>query len=198
MDLILFFGIRPRKEFIMLGVTFDVNHKVLKRGIYIAKLDTTNEVTDVTIDIRLRRPYCEPPMTESEMHTFEHAYASAIRAAMDDKEDARVIYFGPMGCNTGFYLIFQIAASDEVELESVTDRLPRYMLEAVDLLGKMKHVPANHEYLCGNYKTLGDMAMVRRLGEDLRALLRGVKMSGWSQYTRIPEDLCEELEDAYN
>ena len=172
----------------MLSVTFDVNHKVLDRGVYLAKLDRMQGVCAVTLDIRLRRPYREPVMTEVEMHTFEHSYATAIRQQMDGKEGASVVYFGPMGGNTGFYLVFQVAAPTEEALEQAVERLPFEMDAAIDLLFAMKETPAANEWQCGNCYSLGDASVSRRMGEELRQLLSQVKETGYSQYVRLSEE----------
>ena len=178
----------------MLSVTFDVDHKVLERGVYLAKIDRVGNTAAITLDIRLRRPYREEIMSAVEMHTFEHVYATAIRTVMDPKADADVIYFGPMGCNTGFYLIFGMEYATEEELEEKVMRLPSYMLEAVDYLPKMPRVPAANEYQCGYCYTLGDMDLARRMGEELGEVLQTVTKNGYSKYVRLTEEQCRALE----
>ena len=178
----------------MLSVTFDVDHKVLERGVYLAKIDRMGNAAAITLDIRLRRPYREEIMSAEQMHTFEHVYATAIRTVMDAKTDADVIYFGPMGCNTGFYLIFGMEYATEEELEEKVMRLPAYMLEAVDYVAKMPRVPAANEYQCGYCYTLGDIDLAIRMGGELGEILQTVTTSGYSEYVRLTEEQCRALE----
>lgn len=178
----------------MLSVTFDVDHKVLERGVYLAKVDRADTVYDLTLDIRLRRPYREERITETQMHTFEHSYATAIRKVMDGDGTARVIYFGPMGCATGFYLIFQVCARDEQALEKIALSLPEKMDKAVDVLLAMQTVPAANEWQCGYCYTLGDAAMAARMGLELREILQEVRRSGFSHYVRLSGQQLAEIE----
>ena len=78
--------------------SFEVNHDLLEPGIYISRVD--GDVT--TFDMRTRKPNCGDYMDNITMHSLEHMFATYIRnSAIGDS----VIYFGPMGCRTGFYLL---------------------------------------------------------------------------------------------
>jgi len=90
------------------SITFDVDHVKLNPGIYFAKKQSMNETDTITIDIRMRKPYQDTPLTESEAHTLEHCLATAVRDYIGDNHDIRPIYIGPMGCMTGFYLVIQL------------------------------------------------------------------------------------------
>lgn len=83
--------------------SFTVNHLKLLPGVYISRTDEYNGLTITTFDLRMTRPNEEPVMNTAEIHTIEHLGATFLRN--DPDFGSRVIYFGPMGCRTGFYLI---------------------------------------------------------------------------------------------
>ncbi len=81
--------------------SFKVNHLNLLPGLYLSRKDKKNGVVATTFDLRFTAPNREPPMDGSAMHTIEHLGATRLRNG-EKKDD--IIYFGPMGCRTGFYL----------------------------------------------------------------------------------------------
>ena len=83
--------------------SFTINHLKLLPGIYVSRKDTTGDSVITTFDIRMTRPNYEPVMNTAEMHAIEHLGATYLRnhPSFGDK----IIYFGPMGCRTGFYLL---------------------------------------------------------------------------------------------
>ena len=83
--------------------SFRVNHLVLEPGIYVSRQDHFNDVTITTFDLRMTTPNKEPVMNTAEMHTIEHLGATYLRNHMMWRD--RIVYFGPMGCRTGFYLL---------------------------------------------------------------------------------------------
>ncbi|MBF1101106.1 MAG: S-ribosylhomocysteine lyase [Solobacterium sp.] len=83
--------------------SFRVNHLVLEPGIYVSRQDHFNDVTITTFDLRMTTPNKEPVMNTAEMHTIEHLGATYLRNHLMWKD--RIVYFGPMGCRTGFYLL---------------------------------------------------------------------------------------------
>ena len=83
--------------------SFTVNHLVLLPGVYVSRKDKVGEHTVTTFDLRVTRPNMEPVINTAEIHTIEHLAATFLRNHKDYKE--KTIYFGPMGCRTGFYLI---------------------------------------------------------------------------------------------
>lgn len=88
--------------------SFKVNHELLNRGIYVSRKDydnDSNKVIATTFDIRIKLPNREPVMNIAEMHTIEHLGATFLRN--HDIYKNETIYFGPMGCRTGFYVIFK-------------------------------------------------------------------------------------------
>ena len=83
--------------------SFTVNHLVLEPGIYVSRQDHFDDVIITTFDLRMTTPNKEPVMNTAEMHTIEHLGATYLRNHLMWKD--RIVYFGPMGCRTGFYLL---------------------------------------------------------------------------------------------
>lgn len=122
--------------------SFTINHLDLLPGVYVSRQDTFKDTVLTTFDIRMTRPNFEPVMNTAEMHTIEHLAATFLR---NHKEYAdKTVYFGPMGCRTGFYLILSgdYASKDIVPL--LTD-LYKFM---ADFEGD---VPGASARDCGNY-----------------------------------------------
>ncbi|MDO5491477.1 MAG: S-ribosylhomocysteine lyase [Bacillota bacterium] len=85
--------------------SFSVDHTRIVPGIFISRVDHLGEETVTTYDIRLKRPNREPVLDVAAMHSLEHIIATYLRNDPDGKDE--VIYWGPMGCLTGFYLILK-------------------------------------------------------------------------------------------
>ena len=83
--------------------SFTVNHLTLLPGVYVSRKDHIGAETVTTFDIRMTRPNYEPVMNTAEVHTIEHLGATFLRNHKEFSD--RVVYFGPMGCRTGFYLL---------------------------------------------------------------------------------------------
>ncbi len=83
--------------------SFTIDHLKLLPGVYVSRKDHVGSEVITTFDIRMTRPNFEPVMNTAEMHTIEHLAATYLRNHNDYKE--KCIYFGPMGCRTGFYLL---------------------------------------------------------------------------------------------
>ena len=83
--------------------SFTINHLKLLPGIYVSRKDTAGGHTVTTFDLRMTRPNYEPVINTAEIHTIEHLGATFLRNHRD--YGSRVLYFGPMGCRTGFYLL---------------------------------------------------------------------------------------------
>lgn len=125
--------------------SFTVNHLELLPGIYVSRKDNIGNSVATTFDIRMTRPNFEPVMNTAEIHTIEHLGATFLRnhKAYADK----TIYFGPMGCRTGFYLIL---AGDYQS--SQISKLITEMYEFIrDFEGA---VPGASAKDCGNYLDL--------------------------------------------
>ena len=85
--------------------SFSVDHTRIVPGIFISRQDTVNDAVITTYDIRLTRPNREPAIDVAAMHSLEHIIATFLRNDPDWKDE--IIYWGPMGCLTGFYLILK-------------------------------------------------------------------------------------------
>lgn len=83
--------------------SFTIDHLKLLRGIYVSRKDKVTDGVVTTFDIRMTRPNFEPVMNTAEIHTIEHLAATFLRNHKEYGE--KIVYFGPMGCRTGFYLL---------------------------------------------------------------------------------------------
>ena len=135
--------------------SFSVNHDLIKEGIYVSRID--GDVT--TYDMRTRVPNMGDYMDNVTMHSVEHLFATYVRnSAIGD----RVIYFGPMGCQTGFYLLVRDADNEET-LRVVEDTLRQIILHTGDMPGAKREE-------CGNYLNL-DLDSAKRECERYLAIL---------------------------
>ncbi|MCI8743317.1 MAG: S-ribosylhomocysteine lyase [Lachnospiraceae bacterium] len=143
--------------------SFTVNHLNLVPGVYVSRKDTVGQEVLTTFDLRMTTPNKEPVMNTAEMHTIEHLGATYLRNAEDLKD--RVIYFGPMGCRTGFYLILAGDLTSRQVLPVVTA-----MFEFIrDFQGEVPGAAARD---CGNYLDM-NLPMANYLAKQYldRALL---------------------------
>ncbi|TCW60942.1 S-ribosylhomocysteine lyase [Treponema sp. J25] len=85
--------------------SFTVDHTRLERGIFVSRQDRFGETVLTTFDIRLKRPNREPVLDNPALHTIEHLGATFLRN--HPVWGPKTVYFGPMGCRTGFYVIFE-------------------------------------------------------------------------------------------
>ena len=130
--------------------SFKINHKKLVPGIYISRKDRINNETVTTIDIRVKRPNFEDCMHPSVAHTIEHLGATYFRNLSGWKDD--IIYFGPMGCLTGFYLV--LAGDYEPSTSKymkVVDMIMGMFQFICNYKGK---IPGDTPVECGNYKMM--------------------------------------------
>lgn len=122
--------------------SFTVNHLKLKRGIYVSRKDQVGAETVTTFDIRMKAPNREPVINTAECHTIEHLGATFLRN--DPERSDQVIYFGPMGCRTGFYLVMK----GDLESRDVVD-LVKSMFSFI--AGYEGEIPGAAARDCGNY-----------------------------------------------
>ncbi len=96
--------------------SFTIDHLKLEPGIYVSRKDKVGNEVLTTFDLRLTTPNKEPVMSTAEVHTIEHLGATFLRNHAEWKE--KTVYFGPMGCRTGFYMILHgdLDSKDVVEL----------------------------------------------------------------------------------
>ena len=137
--------------------SFTVDHDLLTEGIYLSRID--GDIT--TYDLRTRIPNAGDYMDNLTMHSVEHMFATYVRAS-EIKDD--VIYFGPMGCQTGFYLVVRNADNNQV-LSVVKDVLSKIVNHDGEMFGAVKKE-------CGNYLNL-DLAAAKAECERYLAILDG-------------------------
>ena len=127
--------------------SFTVDHNVLTPGLYLSRRDGNT----VTFDLRFKKPNTGDLLTNAEMHSVEHIIATLLRNS--EKKDA-VMYFGPMGCQTGFYFLFDGA--------QLTDGEAIRLLQQVFAAGASYEgeMPGCSAAECGNYRNL-DVALAR-------------------------------------
>ncbi len=122
--------------------SFTINHLVLEPGIYVSRKDHLENSTITTFDLRMTAPNREPVMNTAEVHTMEHLGATFLR---NDPEFAdKTIYFGPMGCRTGFYMVL----AGDYESKDVVDLVTRMYEFIRDFEGE---VPGASARDCGNF-----------------------------------------------
>ena len=122
--------------------SFTVNHEKLKRGIFVSRKDKVGESVLTTVDIRMTEPNREPVMNTGEIHAIEHLGATYLRNRADVQD--RIIYFGPMGCRTGFYLI----VAGDVSSREIAPLIRDTFEFIADYTGE---VPGADPVSCGNY-----------------------------------------------
>lgn len=145
--------------------SFTVDHKRLLPGVYVSRKDSTGHDVVTTFDIRMTRPNFEPVMNTAEIHTLEHLGATFLRN--HEEWGDKIIYFGPMGCRTGFYLLL----AGDYESEDIISLL-REMFEFVcHFEGE---IPGAAPEACGNYLDQ-NLPMAKYLAEKyLDHLLTGI------------------------
>ena len=122
--------------------SFTIDHIKLQPGIYVSRKDTIGAEVITTFDLRMTSPNEEPVMNTAEMHTIEHLAATYLRNHPVYKE--KTIYFGPMGCRTGFYLLL---AGD-----LTSSRIVPLIIEMYEFIRDFTgDVPGASAKDCGNY-----------------------------------------------
>ena len=136
--------------------SFTVNHDLLDKGMYLSRVD--GDI--VTYDIRMKKPnggdYLEMPAA----HTLEHLFATYAR---NSEGGEQVIYVGPMGCRTGFYLLVRDALSHTQAIQMVREAM-------AFIAGYEGEIPGNSRVECGNYLE-HDLAGAKALGAEMAKVL---------------------------
>ena len=133
--------------------SFTIDHIKLVPGVYVSRKDTVGNEIITTFDLRMTSPNDEPVMNTAEMHTIEHLAETFLRN--HNEIGSKVIYFGPMGCRTGFYLLLagDYESRDIVEL----------MIELFQFIAEFDgEVPGASAKDCGNYLDM-NLPMARYL-----------------------------------
>ncbi len=146
--------------------SFTINHETLLRGIYVSRKDSVGNETITTFDIRMKEPNREPVLHNGAIHTIEHLAATYLRNDAEWKE--RIIYWGPMGCLTGNYLLLK----GDVESKDIIELMKRTFKFVADFGGDIPGAAAKD---CGNY-LLHDLPMAKyEAAKYLHEVLENIK-----------------------
>lgn len=130
--------------------SFSVDHTGIIPGIFTSRTDTLGDQTVTTYDVRLTRPNIEPAVDVAAMHSLEHIIATYLRNDPDWKD--QIIYWGPMGCLTGFYLILKGSREPKEFFD--------LLLGAFRSVENAEEVPGASPVNCGNYQ-MHNLAMAK-------------------------------------
>ena len=144
--------------------SFTIDHIKLLPGLYVSRKDKVGAETVTTFDLRVTSPNDEPVMNTAEIHTMEHLAATYLRNEPQWKE--KVLYFGPMGCRTGFYLLL---AGDH-ESADIVELVKGCFAFIRDFRGE---VPGASAKDCGNYLDM-NLPMANYWGKKYAELLSGI------------------------
>lgn len=117
--------------------SFTINHDLLEKGMYVSRVD--GDV--ITYDIRMKKPNQGDYLSNGALHTLEHLFATYARNSRYTQD---VVYIGPMGCRTGFYLLLRDTVSGREALELVRESF-RFIVEFAG------EIPGSKRWECGNY-----------------------------------------------
>lgn len=141
--------------------SFTVDHRKIKPCVYISRID--GDIT--TYDMRMRKPNTGELIDNAAMHSLEHMFATLVRNS-EIKDD--VIYFGPMGCQTGFYLLVRNADNTKV-IEIIKKTLS-------DISVYDGEMPGKSEIECGNYRNL-DVALAKKEAAEYLEKIKDIGVS---------------------
>ena len=144
--------------------SFTIDHIKLQPGLYVSRKDAVGSEIITTFDLRITSPNEEPVMNTAEMHTIEHLAATYLRN--DPVWKSKVIYFGPMGCRTGFYLLLagDYSSRDVLPLVTACFQFVR------DFTGEIPGASAKD---CGNYLDM-NLPIAKYWGERYATLLENI------------------------
>ena len=147
--------------------SFTIDHIRLQPGLYVSRQDKVGAEIVTTFDLRLTSPNEEPVMNTAEVHTIEHLAATYLRN--EPKWKNKVLYFGPMGCRTGFYLLLagDYSSKDVISLvKSCFEFIADYQGD----------IPGASARDCGNYLDM-NLPMAKYWGRKYSELLAGIEES---------------------
>lgn len=145
--------------------SFTIDHLKLVPGVYVSRKDTVGKETITTFDIRITSPNDEPVMNTAEIHTIEHLAATFLRN--HEEFGGKTIYFGPMGCRTGFYLLL----AGDYESREVVVLLQEMFTFISEFEGEIPGASAKD---CGNYLDM-NLPMAKYVAKKyLREVLEGI------------------------
>ena len=146
--------------------SFTIDHIKLQPGVYVSRKDHVGAETITTFDLRMTSPNDEPVMNTAEVHTLEHLGATFLRNHVEYKD--KTVYFGPMGCRTGFYLLL----AGDYESKDIVPLMIEMFTFMRDFEGE---VPGASARDCGNYLDM-NLPMARFLaGKYLDEVLYNIR-----------------------
>ena len=122
--------------------SFTINHLDLEPGVYVSRKDRYGDAVITTFDLRMTAPNREPVMNTAEMHTIEHLGATLLRNHPDFAD--KTVYFGPMGCRTGFYMLL----AGDYSSREIAPLVAEMFIFIRDFRGEIPGAAARD---CGNY-----------------------------------------------
>jgi len=145
--------------------SFTIDHCRLLKGAYVSRIDNVEDYFLTTYDLRMKQPNAEPVLHTAEIHTIEHIGATYLRNREDIKND--VIYFGPMGCRTGFYLILKGKKMSE-------DILP-LLKDLFEFITRFEgEIPGASAKDCGNFRDM-NLPMAKYESNKYLDVLQSIK-----------------------
>ncbi|MGP1625343.1 S-ribosylhomocysteine lyase [Prevotella koreensis] len=154
--------------------SFTINHECLLRGIYVSRKDNVGGETVTTFDIRMKEPNREPVLHNGAIHTIEHLAATFLRN--DEQWKDRIVYWGPMGCLTGNYLLMK----GDLDSRDILDLMRRTFRFIADYEGD---IPGASPRDCGNW-LMQDLPMARY---EARKYLEEVLEQATEKNLKYPE-----------
>lgn len=154
--------------------SFTINHECLLRGIYVSRKDNVGGETVTTLDIRMKEPNREPVLHNGAIHTIEHLAATFLRN--DEQWKDRIVYWGPMGCLTGNYLLMK----GDLDSRDILDLMRRTFRFIADYEGE---IPGASPRDCGNW-LMQDLPMARY---EARKYLEEVLEQATEKNLKYPE-----------
>jgi S-ribosylhomocysteine lyase len=145
--------------------SFTIDHTKLKRGIYVSRKDSIGVETVTTFDLRLKEPNIEAALTSAAAHTIEHIAATFLRN--HPLYANKTIYFGPMGCLTGFYLLL----AGDVQSQDILPLILELFQHISDFKGA---IPGASAIECGNYKLMDLTGAQQEARKFTREILTGI------------------------
>lgn len=145
--------------------SFTIDHNQLLPGIYVSRKDNVGNDVVTTFDIRMKAPNCEPALHPGALHTIEHLAATYLRN--NEEWQDRIVYWGPMGCLTGNYLL--------MKGDMKSEEIVKLMIDTFEFVANYDGVvPGTEPQDCGNY-LLHDLPMARYEAKQYLKVLKNIK-----------------------
>lgn len=161
--------------------SFQVNHDKIREGIYSSRTDYFGDYEILTIDIRVRIPNSNNYLTTTEAHTIEHFGATYFRKYSELLKN-NILYFGPMGCRTGFYLVLIFDTKSKVDEDigwcDIRDEIINMFRWILDYKGR---IPGSKRKECGNFRDL-DKKSAKKIAKNFIRLYEEDKLGSLLYY----------------